>query len=115
MKKRYWETRVAGASWEGFVIENLISAAPARTAPMFYRTAAGAEIDLLLEIPGEGLWAIEIRRGARTRPEKGFDIGCDDVKATKRFVVNSGVPRFTISEGVEAMGVREMAATLAAL
>jgi predicted AAA+ superfamily ATPase len=36
---------VAGASWEGFVIENLIAAAPALTIPSFYRTAAGAEID----------------------------------------------------------------------
>lgn len=106
---------VVGSSWEGFVIENLVAAAPPRTAPLFYRTAAGAEIDLLLEMPGHGLWAIEIKRGLRARPEKGFYIGCDDVKATRRFVVNSGVERFMISEDVEAMGVRDMAAMLAAL
>lgn len=51
---------VAGASWEGFVIENLLDVAPDRTAPFFYRTAVGAEIDLLLDIPGLGLWAIDI-------------------------------------------------------
>jgi predicted AAA+ superfamily ATPase len=106
---------VVGSSWEGFVIENLLGAAPSRTAATFYRTAAGAEIDLLLEIPGKGIWAIEIKRGSRARPDKGFFVGCEDVKATKRFVVNGGVERFMISEGVDAMGVREMAALLAAL
>ncbi len=43
---------VSGPSWEGFVIENLITAAPSRTQASFYRTAAGAEIDLLLELGG---------------------------------------------------------------
>ena len=53
---------VVGGSWEGFVIENLVAAAPPRTVPLFYRSAAGAEIDLLLEMPGHGLWAIDIKR-----------------------------------------------------
>ena len=43
---------VVGASWEGFVIENLISVAPDGTEPCFYRTSAGAEIDLVLSLPG---------------------------------------------------------------
>ena len=47
---------VAGASWEGFVIESLIGAAPDGTVPAFYRTAAGAEIDLLLELPNGKVW-----------------------------------------------------------
>src|SRR5205823_14389997 len=39
---------VVGASWEGFVIENLLAVAPARTEASFYRSAGGAEIDLVL-------------------------------------------------------------------
>jgi predicted AAA+ superfamily ATPase len=55
---------VVGPSWEGFVIENLLAAAPARTGSSFYRTARGAEIDLLLALGGRhGTWAIEIKRG----------------------------------------------------
>ena len=65
---------------------------------MFYRTSAGAEIDLLLEIPGKGLWVIEIKLGLSARPEKGFFIACDDVKPSKRFVANSGTERHRISE-----------------
>jgi len=106
---------VVGASWEGFVMENLVAAAPMRSVPLFYRTAAGAEIDLLLEIPGHGLWAIEIKRGLSARPEKGFFTACEDVKPDKRFVVNSGTERYPVSEGVDAIGLKEMATILAAL
>lgn len=106
---------VVGASWEGFVIENLIAVAPAGTVPLFYRTSAGAEIDLLLETPGHGLWAIEVKRGLTARPAKGFYFACEDVKPARRFVVNSGDERYAISEGVEAIGVRELASELAAL
>ena len=106
---------VVGGSWEGFVIENLVAAAPPRTVPLFYRSAAGAEIDLLLEMPGHGLWAIDIKRGLSALPEKGFHMACDDVKPAKRFVVNSGNERYSISKGVEAIGLVEMAATLLAL
>jgi predicted AAA+ superfamily ATPase len=42
---------VVGSSWEGMVIEHLLAAAPPLTSASFYRTAAGAEIDLLLELP----------------------------------------------------------------
>ena len=106
---------VAGGSWEGFVIENLVAAAPNRTVPSFYRSAVGAEIDLLLEIQGHGRWAIDITRGPSSLPEKGFHIACDDVKPTRRFVVNSGNERYAISKGLEAIGVAEMAEILSAL
>ena len=106
---------VVGASWEGFAIENLVSAAPAGTMPYFYRTTNGAEIDLLLEIPGRGLWAIEIKRGLSARPEKGFFSACDDVKPERRFVVNSGHESYRASEGVDTIGLVEMAGTLAGL
>jgi predicted AAA+ superfamily ATPase len=106
---------VAGASWEGFVIENLIAAAPARTIPSFYRTAAGAEIDLLLEIPGHGLWALEIKRSLSAKPEKGFHLACEDLKPKHRFLINSGNERYPISSELEAIGLTEMARILAAL
>ena len=106
---------VAGASWEGFVIENLIQAAHERTVASFYRTAAGAEIDLLLEIPGQGLWAIEIKRSLAGRPEKGFYIACQDLKPARRFVVNAGSGHYPIDAEITAIGLHELAAMLVAL
>jgi predicted AAA+ superfamily ATPase len=106
---------VSGASWEGFVIENLIMAAPQQTVPLFYRTGAGAEVDLLLDIPKHGLWAIEIKYGLSARPEKGFFIACDDLKPARRLVVNSGTDRYPINANTEAIGLRELTETMAGL
>ena len=105
---------VVGTSWEGFVVENLIGAAPQGAVPLFYRTSAGAEIDLLLEVPKHGLWAIDIKLGLASIPEKGFFIACDDVKPARRFVVNSGSERRAVGKNIEAIGLRELTAMLAA-
>lgn len=100
---------VVGPSWEGFVIENLLAVAPPRTMASFYRTQAGAEIDLLLEIPGKrGPWAIEIKRGLSARLGKGFHHAREDVRPERAFVVHPGEERYPISKDVEAVGLREM-------
>ncbi|MDP8982267.1 MAG: ATP-binding protein [Acidobacteriota bacterium] len=106
---------VVGASWEGFVIQNLVAAAPDGTIASFYRTAAGAEIDLLLEIPGSGLWAIDIKRGLSAKPERGFYQACEDLTPDRRFLVYSGVERYPVNADVEAISLYELAAMLAAI
>ncbi len=104
---------VIGASWEGFVLENLLAALPWRTQPLFYRTAVGAEIDLVLERPDGERWAIEIKRGLAVKLERGFHHAREDISPAKSFVVYSGEERYPVAEGVEAIGVREMATLLA--
>jgi predicted AAA+ superfamily ATPase len=96
---------VAGQSWEGFVIEQLAAAMGERGALWFYRTAAGAEIDLLVERPGGGLWAFEIKRASAPTIEKGFHIACDDLKPARRFVIHGGDKRFPMAQGVEALSL----------
>jgi uncharacterized protein len=93
---------VSGGSWEGFVIENLLAAAPSGTQAWFYRTAVGAEIDLVLGMPPKDRWAIEIKRSSAPVLSKGFYLGCDDIKATKRMVVHAGEESFGLGDGVEA-------------
>ena len=106
---------VAGASWEGFVMENLLAMAPARTLPSFYRTAAGAEIDLVLEFPGQReRWAIEIKRGPAPKPGKGFYSAIADIKAARAFVVHAGEERYPLAGNVEALGMAELAQELEA-
>ena len=105
---------VVGASWEGFVIENLLAVAPPRSLASFYRTAAGAEIDLLLELPGQhGLLAIEIKHGLSATPSKGFHNARDDLKPTRSFIVHAGDGRYPIAKDIEAIGLREMAELVA--
>lgn len=107
---------VVGTSWEGFVIENLLAVAPDRTMASFYRTAAGAEIDLLLELPvRHGLWAIEIKRAWAGRPERGFHNARQDVKPARSFVVHAGEDRYPAGDGIEAVSLRELASIIAGL
>jgi hypothetical protein len=104
---------VSGPSWEGFAIENLIVAASGRTLASFYRTAAGAEIDLLLELGGQrGTWAVEIKRGLSAKPQRGFYQALEDVQPARAFVVHAGEDSYPISEGIEAIGLRELAGLL---
>ncbi|MHB1513883.1 MAG: ATP-binding protein [Acidiferrobacter sp.] len=104
---------VIGASWEGFVIGNLLSVVPDRTSASFYRTSAGAEIDLVLDLPGRaGRWAIEIKRALSAKPGRGFYQACEDIQPDKRFVVYAGTERYPVSEEVHAIGVLDMAKML---
>ncbi|OIP48086.1 MAG: ATPase [Desulfobacterales bacterium CG2_30_60_27] len=106
---------VAGLSWEAFVTETLINAAPDRTVPSFYRTAAGAEIDLMLEIPGQGLWAIEIKSGLTPKLEKGFYQARLDLQPDHCFAVYAGSESYPLGDGVEATGLMTLAKNLAAM
>lgn len=107
---------VVGASWEGFVIETILGMAPERARAGFYRTAAGAEIDLVLELGGQlGTWAIEIKRGLTARPGRGFYNAMDDLQPAKAFVVHSGDDRYPLSGDVEAIGLNELARKVGAL
>jgi len=106
---------VAGASWEGFAIENLIAAAPEGTQANFYRTAAGAEIDLLLSPPGEGVWAIEIKRSLAPRVERGFHHACEDLRPARRIVIYPGAEAYPMGNGIEAMPLVEAGQELLAL
>lgn len=106
---------VAGGSWEGLAIESLIAAAPSGSEAHFFRTAAGAEIDLLLKLPGQrGPWAIEIKRGLAPRIERGFHSACEAVKPQQRRVVYGGGERFPLAEGVEAVSLPDLCEELAA-
>lgn len=99
---------VAGASWEGYVIENLLAAAPERTTASFYRTSAGAEVDLVLQLPNGELWAIEIKRGRAPRLDRGFHNARADLRPAHAFVAHSGDERYPVTEGVEAISVSEL-------
>jgi uncharacterized protein len=106
---------IVGPSWEGFVIETLIDCAPSWTAPYYYRTSAGAEIDLLLELPGGQLWAIEIKRGLSPKVERGFHIACEDLKPARRLLAYAGDGRVPMPGDVEAIGLDALARQLAEL
>jgi predicted AAA+ superfamily ATPase len=99
---------VVGASWESFVIESLITAAPRGSEANFYRTSNGHEIDLVLTLPGGKLWAIEVKRSSSPKVERGFYQACADLAPTKRFVVYPGSERYPLNTEIEAISVRDL-------
>jgi uncharacterized protein len=105
---------VAGASWEGLVIEALIDAAGPHAQFSFYRTAAGAEIDLVIERAGEVAFAIEIKRANAPKVEQGFYWGAADICAARKIVVIPSGDPYPLREGAEVMpllmAMREVAA-----
>ncbi len=99
---------VVGGSWEGFVIENIMSVAPLNVQPFYYGTPAGAEIDLILEFSPTEKWAIEIKRNTAPSVSKGFYIACDDIQPQRRYVVYSGKDRFLLAHDVLAIPLFEL-------
>ena len=106
---------VVGQSWEGFVIENLLAASPDRTLASYYRTAAGAEADLVLEFPDGRRWAIEAKFSLAPSLTKGFHNARKDLSPERSFVVNPGHQRYSQTSNVEVIGLRELAAELASI
>jgi len=100
---------VVGASWEGFVIETLISRLPDGSEASYYRSSGGAEIDLVVTLPGRRPWAIEVKRSLNPRPRKGFHSGCNDVRPESRFVVYPGAERYRITPDTEAVPLLDLA------
>ena len=102
------EHPIAGTSWEGFVIENIWANAPSAAEASFFRSSSGAEIDLLLEMPGPQLWAIEIKRGLVPKLERGFHVACEDLAPDRKFVVYSGQEAYLKPGGVRVISLPDM-------
>lgn len=99
---------VCGRSWEGFVIENCVSVAPAYSEASFYRSSAGAECDLLLTFPDQTTWAIEIKRSLAPSLKKGFYFAKEEIGPTASFVVYPGTETYSIAEDTKAIGLEAM-------
>lgn len=97
---------VAGPSWEGMVIETLIAAA-GDASVHYYRTAAGAEVDLVFEGRGRKRYAIEIKRSTTLAVRKGFWTGCADIKAAESIVTYLGDEPIPLGGNVRALGLRD--------
>lgn len=104
----------AGASWEGLAIESLVAAAGRRAEASFYRTSGGAEVDLIIGWPDGREWAIEVKRTIAPKVERGMRSALADIAPQRAFVVYSGAERYPLAPDVEAIGLPELCAELAA-
>ena len=100
---------VIGGSWEGFVIENILRVLPAGASWGYYRTAGGAEVNLIVE-SGGALWAVEIKRSSAPTVSRGFHSACEDLLPAARFVVHGGTESFPLARDIRAVSLPDMIA-----
>jgi predicted AAA+ superfamily ATPase len=96
---------VLGKSWEGFAVENILSVLPSRAESYFYRTAAGAEVDLVIKMPSSEIWAIEIKYGVAPKIGKHYSQTCDDVVATHKYILYGGDDEFAVGNDVKIISL----------
>ena len=95
---------VAGASWEGFVIEQLMNAAPQAQAS-FYRTSNGAEVDLVLTFRNQQTWTIEIKRSSAPTVSRGYHQAATDLGAARKLLVAPVAQSYPTKDGIEVLAL----------
>jgi predicted AAA+ superfamily ATPase len=96
-----------GASWEGFVIEQVLASQPHDEA-WFWGTRQGAEIDLLLRRGGR-LFGIECKRADAPRITPSILVALEDLQIERVAVVYPGSRRFPLGDRVEAVPLASLA------
>lgn len=96
-----------GASWEGFVIEQVLASQPHDEA-WFWATRQGAEIDLLLR-RGSQLFGVECKRADAPRLTPSIRVAMEDLELERVAVVYPGAKRFALSDAVEAVPLAALA------
>lgn len=104
---------VAGASWEGLAVESLIAAAGSATEASFYRTSGGAEVDLVLDLPGGRRLAIEVKRTLAPKVSRGLRSALEDLSPQSAYIVYAGEERYALTSDVEAIALPELCKWLA--
>ena len=103
---------IAGASWEGAVVETLLSLLPERAIPTFYRTSAGAEMDLVIDYPNGQRWAIEIKRSLTPKLTRGFHQARTDLQPDRCFVVAPIPESYPMGDDITATNAYSLAQEL---
>ena len=86
------------------MIENVIDAAADGVSCHYFRTAAGAELDLVI-LPRKGRpIAIEIKRSLSPKVSRGVHISCDDIRAEQRDVLYPGEESYPLDSKTESSG-----------
>lgn len=96
---------LCGHSWEGYCIEQILENVPTGCAAAYYRTHAGAEIDLVMEMSAGQTLAVEIKRSLSPKCTPAFRESMKTVHADKGFYVIPTGDRYPLSDSVEAISL----------
>ncbi|MGL4512548.1 MAG: ATP-binding protein [Lacipirellulaceae bacterium] len=99
---------ILGASWEGFAIAQVVAALGVEPEECFFwRTHAGAELDLLT-VRGRKRWGFEVKRSSAPSLTKSMRTAVEDLGLQRLFVVHAGREAFDLSKTVRAVPLRRL-------
>ncbi|MCK4893991.1 MAG: ATP-binding protein [Calditrichia bacterium] len=97
-----------GATWEGFVIDQVIRIIDARSEECFFwATHAGAELDLLV-VRGKDRIGFEIKRTTTPAMTPSMRIALSDLKLNRLELIHAGEHTFQLSDNVRAVALTKM-------
>lgn len=97
-----------GASWETYVVEQVLAKLPTWASAYFYRTHQGTEADLVIARGIQPEILIEIKYTAQPKPSKGFYIAQQDLKTKKHFMICPITDAFSLKEDLEVIGIGQI-------
>ncbi len=98
---------VAGQSWEGYAIEQIMNSLSEDLSTYFYRTSHGAEVDLVIANGIKPVAAVEIKLSNSPVPSRGFYESMNDLKTVKPFVVSPAGDYYVGKNDVTFCGLRK--------
>ncbi len=101
---------VIGFSWEGFVIEEIIKNFGEKFDYYFYRSQAGAEIDLILARGDSPKFIVEIKASLAPKLTRSFSIAHQDFAGIKSFVIYSGNQSYELRKDVTVIALKDFIA-----
>lgn len=99
----------AGHSWEGFVIEQIVNIIPKKYAPFFYRTSAGAEVDLVVVKGDKAVLCIEIKLSLSPLPSQGFFNAMNDLNCKNGIIIYPGDETYSVKHNVKVIPIMKLA------
>lgn len=98
---------VVGASWEGLVVEQVFGHASPGADITYYRTAAGAEVDVVLTV-GNRRYAFEAKYSTAPRPARGFWQAMKDLDINHAWVVAPVDSAYPLADGVDVLPIHQL-------
>jgi predicted AAA+ superfamily ATPase len=99
-----------GASWEGFVVEQVLALARPAEA-YFWGTHAGAELDLMIVRDGRRI-GFEAKFEDAPRTTRSMHIALDTLRLQRLYVVHPGAKSYRLTAKIDALSVLDLARTL---
>lgn len=100
--------QIVGASWEGYVIQQVAANLPARTLPFFYRTKDGSELDLVLVRGNQPILTLEIKFSDRPSLSRGNRLAIVDVGAPLNLIVTPSGGDYPLEETIRVCGLEHL-------